>query len=227
MVTVNSAIQSTLGSRLKKARSRKNLTQEKLAEIIGIKQQAIQRIEAGKVQNTCYSVQIAVALDVTPEWLILGHGNPTDRNPINLAQEKAVLEAQPTGVPLLDWDDLDGMIEPSIIKESKKRFPTIHTSETNCYALEVRDNSMQGSQPYPVQFSKGDVLIVKAKAKPKSGDVVVARIGTSPHACFRVYSLEGDNTPELKAINPQYSTIKVTPDIRICGVVYTRYSFLH
>lgn len=59
------------GTRLKEARKSKGLTQAQAAEIIGLPQQAWQRLETGKTDprmSTIYT--ICKALEVSADWLL-------------------------------------------------------------------------------------------------------------------------------------------------------------
>lgn len=63
---------STLASRLAAAREAKHLSQSDLARLIGVKPQAIQAIEAGRVEKPRNIVAIAKALDVDAGFLLTG-----------------------------------------------------------------------------------------------------------------------------------------------------------
>jgi transcriptional regulator with XRE-family HTH domain len=64
-------LMDTLGTRLKAAREAAGLTQQQLAERVGMSgQQAIQAIETGKSKNPTKLVDIARACGVTPEFLL-------------------------------------------------------------------------------------------------------------------------------------------------------------
>lgn len=65
---------NTLAKRLRYAREQAGLSQSGLARGIGIRPQAIQAIEAGQVRRPRNIVEIAAALGVAPEWLLLGKG---------------------------------------------------------------------------------------------------------------------------------------------------------
>lgn len=65
---------TTLAERLKLARSKAGLSQSKVAEAVGISQPTYQALESGKVQKTSYMMEIANALQVSPNWLATGQG---------------------------------------------------------------------------------------------------------------------------------------------------------
>lgn len=61
-----------LGNRLSEARKRRNLTQKRLAEISGVPQQTISKIERDDQKSTTQLVELAEALGVTAKWLATG-----------------------------------------------------------------------------------------------------------------------------------------------------------
>ncbi|MHB1511747.1 MAG: helix-turn-helix domain-containing protein [Acidiferrobacter sp.] len=64
----------TLAKRLRYARERVGLSQSELARRVKIRPQAIQFIEGGHVRRPRSMVEIARALGVNAEWLLLGEG---------------------------------------------------------------------------------------------------------------------------------------------------------
>lgn len=61
-----------LSERVKARRVALNLTQSKLASMVGLKQQSIQQIESGIVKRPRFIIEIAKALKCDPDWLING-----------------------------------------------------------------------------------------------------------------------------------------------------------
>ncbi len=61
-----------LSERVKARRVELNLTQSKLASMVGLKQQSIQQIESGNVKRPRFIIEIAKALKCDPDWLING-----------------------------------------------------------------------------------------------------------------------------------------------------------
>ncbi|MCZ4057823.1 helix-turn-helix transcriptional regulator [Pantoea sp. LMR881] len=63
---------NTFSERLKQKRLELNMTQTQLAEMVGMKQQSIQSIEAGTTKRTRYLFELATALQCEPTWLMYG-----------------------------------------------------------------------------------------------------------------------------------------------------------
>ena len=71
-----------VGARVRQVRQEKGLTQKDLAELSGVCQQMISKLEVGKAQGSANIVRLALALDVSPAWLEGISGSKTaDQNP--------------------------------------------------------------------------------------------------------------------------------------------------
>lgn len=66
----------TLAKRAKAARIHLKLKQERVAELSGLKQADISKIETGKILRTTGIVGLAKALQCSPEWLQMGDNPP-------------------------------------------------------------------------------------------------------------------------------------------------------
>jgi transcriptional regulator with XRE-family HTH domain len=58
-----------VGARVRQIRQQKGFTQKDLANLSGICQQMISKLEVGKAQSSANIVRLALALDVSPAWL--------------------------------------------------------------------------------------------------------------------------------------------------------------
>ena len=212
----------SLAVRLKHARLKKKITQEELAERVGIKQQAIQRIEAGKVKSTSYVVQLAQVLSVTPEWLALGEGDEDDvitTPEHHLPPEKSAVN----DAPLLQWHDVDLLSHLPLSDDSLTYLPVFNGHYTNSFALQIKDSSMVTVDSDKTSFLKDDYIIAEATSEAKHGDFVIAKLPDSSLLCFRKL-YEDALVRELRPLNNQYNSIRLTSEVRICGVVFLRYS---
>jgi transcriptional regulator with XRE-family HTH domain len=66
------------GERVRARRIQLGLTQGELARRVGFRQQSLGPIEKGKVRRTGYLLELAEALNVSPEWLM---GKTDDMTP--------------------------------------------------------------------------------------------------------------------------------------------------
>ncbi|MCX8963232.1 XRE family transcriptional regulator [Erwinia psidii] len=62
----------SLASRMKERRKALRMTQVTLAELTGLSQQAITRIESGMISRPRYLLELAEALQCDPVWLLHG-----------------------------------------------------------------------------------------------------------------------------------------------------------
>lgn len=65
--------------RLRHARESAKLTQEQLAQKSGVKQGTISKIERGDADSSTFTVQLAIACGVRPEWLAIEDGPMIDQ----------------------------------------------------------------------------------------------------------------------------------------------------
>ena len=66
----------TLGERVAYLRKRSKLTQQKLADLSGLQQSDISKIERGDVHKTTGIIGLSRALSCNPYWLEDGQGDP-------------------------------------------------------------------------------------------------------------------------------------------------------
>ena len=76
----------TISSRLKERRLALGLTQHQLAQLAGVRQQTIHRIESGTSVSPRNLLEIADALNCTPKWLLMGDGTPNSSGQNNATQ---------------------------------------------------------------------------------------------------------------------------------------------
>ena len=87
--------------RVAQSRRDMGLTQLELAKRVGVSQQAIQQLEDGVIKRPRYMVELALALGVSPEWLLNGLGlkNPNSKPRVKF-QQKPTNELKWTGCKL-------------------------------------------------------------------------------------------------------------------------------
>lgn len=90
-----------VGERVRQIRQEKGFTQKDLAELSGVCQQMISKLEVGKAQGSANIVRLALALDVSPAWLegisnrkTTASGKPLQngRDPLNRKAVHACIE---------------------------------------------------------------------------------------------------------------------------------------
>ncbi len=86
------------------------------------------------------------------------------------------------------------------------------------YALTVQGDSMTSPYPGDRSYPQGCVIYVDPDKPVTNGCRVVAHIDGTNDVTFKTY-VEDAGQRFLKPLNPQYRTIDITEDTRICGVV--------
>lgn len=86
----------TLGDRIKLVREEKGITQQQLAEMSGVCQQMISKLETGKASATSDIVKLAYCLEVSPNWL---EGLSKNRN-VEAASRKTGAQQESQGAKL-------------------------------------------------------------------------------------------------------------------------------
>ncbi|MCL9671541.1 helix-turn-helix transcriptional regulator [Citrobacter sp. MNAZ 1397] len=138
-------MKTTLAERLKEARNAQGLTQKALGELVGVSQAAIQKIEAGKAEQTTKLVDIARALKVRPEWL--GSG---------LGEMKVSSDSLP---PEKEWGIVDAWDKNTPLPSDEVEVPFLKDIEFACGNGRVQDEDHNG---FKLRFSKATLRRVGA-----------------------------------------------------------------
>ncbi|MDG5498935.1 helix-turn-helix transcriptional regulator [Marinobacter sp. BGYM27] len=93
-----------LGNRLKTARTKKGLSQQQLADIVGMTQAAIGALEKRDSHQSSKVAELAKATEVNIEWLASGSG-PMDRNQV--AEPQATYGVSGATQPSANSDELE------------------------------------------------------------------------------------------------------------------------
>jgi SOS-response transcriptional repressor LexA len=217
-----------IGIRIKRARGEKALTQEALADLLGVTKSAVSQWESG---NTAPSVdnlrQISAILGVSLDALIAG--GPGERQP-PLRYATSLHEGpQPRGrVPLISWvqagdftTEVDNF-QPGDAEEWVETTVPIHR---HTYALRVNGDSMTNPAGEP-SFPHGSVIIIEPDAidsveKMVNRFVIVKRDDNGGEATFKQLVRDGGRY-FLKPLNPQYPMLELGEGDVFCGVVRER-----
>jgi SOS-response transcriptional repressor LexA len=218
----------TLGVRLKRLRNSKKITQQKLADAIGVSKTSV--IYWEKDENTPKHdslTALAKVLGTTTDWLTSGKegdapAQQEDGREIfsNVRPTKRKLRK----IPVLDfvqagmWREVvyDGM------HPKDETFTTYEGRDPNAvFSLEVDGLSMAPD------FMPGDEIVVDAALEPKPGSLVVAQeiqhgVAMTTFKKYRVVGVNehGVDIIELVPLNPDFPTYNSAQiEISIIGVV--------
>jgi SOS-response transcriptional repressor LexA len=208
---------NNLSERLRYALKHAKMSQNTLAEKVGVTQQSIQRICSGKTQKTGNLISIAKALSISPEWLQTGLGTMNGKNLESLAKTNMVK----SNIPLISWVQAGSWESISDVFQSNgadEYYPCPEKHSNATFALRVVGESMSPD------FIDGEVIFVDPEVEPKNGSCVVVRQNGDSEATFKQLMFDGSDK-YLKALNPNWpkKIIEMLPDATICGVVIGSY----
>jgi len=205
----------TRGQRLRQLRNFRKISQEKLAELVGVSQGTVTKLEKDKAEDSRYLYKICKILNCNIDWLETGKG----ASPFVDAQDFAIPEGS---IPVLTWTDIKAPMDWSILGEKHKEFiPMFGNGGSKSFALRIQGDSMVSSIPGEHTFIEHEIILVDPEKTPKHGDFVVVLQRGATQAIFKQYLIEGTNV-YLSSLNPRYPTIQFNDTIQICGVVIAK-----
>ena len=207
----------SLAERVKQRRKLLELSQASLAELVGVAQQSIFKIESGVTTKPRNIIALAKSLECDPSWLLTGKGfsNP----------EQGLTSSANTIIPLLkrvplisnvqagDWKNVQLNLAE---EEFEWQFTPAKVSD-DAFALRVTGNSMTNPFGSP-SIPDGSIVIVEPCSCPDSGKIVVATLNDEPQATIKKLEIDGPNK-FLVPLNPNYQPIPINGNCRIVGYV--------
>ncbi|QEQ96258.1 XRE family transcriptional regulator [Neptunomonas concharum] len=179
-----------LKDRFKTARKRRGLSQQEVADGIGVAQNAIAKIESGETKQPRKIEDIAAFLGVTSQWLLFGNGPNHLSTSTELSADNIVTvdSGQFVSVPVYEshlaagtgaYTDNDVVITyKPVLKETLDRFHIPHNAAT---IATVSGDSMEST------LQDKDVILINSSASiPTSG---------------KIYAFEFDGDLRVKRFN--------------------------
>lgn len=187
-----------MNRRIKERRLALNLTQEELAQRLGLQKSAIAKYESGRVENIKRSVlaKMAEILECSPTYLM----GWDDEQP-SLPSYSNVFPLQRTRIPFL------GQIacgEPSFCNEDRESYVEAGTDVRADFCLKARGDSMTGAR-----IMDGDIVFIQKDAELVNGQIYAVAIDDEA-TLKRVYYDETAQELRLLAENPKYPTMVYT-----------------
>ena len=192
----------TIGSRIKMIREEKGLTQEELANALGLNKSTIQRYETAKIEKIKLPVIDAIAqkLNVNPEWL----SDKTDvRSSYTLSEAKSQIDRIPIKENCMELVPLVGKAAAGYTCHAEENITEYVCTDKESlktgydyFWLEVKGDSMEPS------LLEGDLVLVQEQE-------------TLDTDCFAVVTVDNEdglvkqvkiehNRITLNSINPYY-----------------------
>lgn len=162
-----------IGIYIKQLRLSKGLSQEELGKIVGVQRAAVQKWEAGKVQNLKRDTikKLADYFGVNPVSFIDADNETTASSGVKIP----VLGTVPAGIPLeaieeiLDYEEI----------------PTQMAMQGEYFALKIKGDSMQP------RISAGDVVIIRKQDDIDSGDIAIVMVNGDDATIKKVKKFDG------------------------------------
>ncbi|MBJ7539094.1 helix-turn-helix domain-containing protein [Marinomonas sp. C1424] len=209
----------TIADRIKQKRIEQELTQAKLAKLVGISQQALQKIEDGSTQKPRDLVEIASALKCTAEWLKSGvlseirepallYNNQQKSTSSSSFIHKAPIISY---LQAMQWAEGKSPITKDIIWEET---PSIVGE--NAFWLRVVGDSMTSASG--LSIPEGYLILVEPSLSADNGDLVIAKLETGNEVTFKKLVIDAGQT-YLKSLNSDYRPIEADKNCHIIGVV--------
>ena len=206
----------TIGERIKKLREEKNITVDKLAELIGKNRATIYRYESSEIEKLPTSVlePLCKALGTTPAYLM----GWSDSNLSNIKN----IEPIPTmvKVPLL------GTIacgEPILAEENIEDYINMPEKAKGTFALRCKGDSMINARIFD-----GDIVFIREQPEVENGEIAAVLIDDEA-TLKRVYKTE--NSIELRPENPTFKPLYYQKEemnkVRILGKAVGVYSNIY
>lgn len=186
-----SDLMSSVGKRIRETRQIKGISQQELAETIGVKQPAISQLEKGSTKMTQYLDGIAARLQVNPYWLKTGLG------PRDLDTGEGFSNRK---VPLVALKRVSRLNRIDVQDDAEWIFCPFEDYGPKTYATIVKDDSMLAGMGERSLYPGDYVFVDPERAYQPDDFVLVVPVG-SHHAKIR-RCVERDGQQYLYASNP-------------------------
>lgn len=201
MKTVNP---QQLGARVAQRRAALGMTQDDLAGAIGMKQQGIDSIEAGRVKRPRLLRELARTLQTAEDWLLWGEGpQEAGIDPATQNARLGAMAAFDAMIPVYGHaaGGKDGEFPLNGNRIGEIPAPSPLRGVRDAYAVYVVGNSME-----PRYFS-GEAVFVNPRLPVRRGDFVVAQIagdeGSAPLAYVKRFAAKEIRSIRLEQFNPR------------------------
>lgn len=206
------------GDRIKSARIKAGMSQEALADKIGISKQSISAWERGiskKIEGENL-VKAAQVLGVSESWIQTGLDSAKHLK--GFQNIEATLNS--AKVPLIDMvaaGDWCEVADPYPAGEAESWEPCPVPHGENTFAVRINGESMAP------KFQHGEIIFCDPSVQPNNGDYVIAKLIDENQATFKQLIMD-DGQYMLKALNPNWPNpyIPINGNCQIVGKVIAR-----
>lgn len=189
----------TVGDRIRQVRQEQDVTQQELADYIGVSKQAVYKYENNIVTNipTDKVDAIAKRLKVSPAYLMGWEEQPEPKKP-----------TIPPGfepMPKMDWVPLVGRIAcgtPITAEENVEQMVCVPSRWHSTFTLTCKGDSMEP------RIHDGDLALVHKQDTLENGDLGVLIYGDEGEGTLKRY-LQRGNCVVLQPFNPTYKEMVI------------------
>ncbi|KAB0300735.1 helix-turn-helix domain-containing protein [Vibrio fortis] len=209
----------SFADRVKQRRKELGLSQAELAEIVGVAQQSIHKIEDGRTLKPRNILQLANALQCSALWLQgLEPQDNNDRSHTLTTNAVMINTSEIRSLPILSQVQAGNWA--NVILETDQGFEQQITSvkvSEEAFAMRVTGNSMTNPFGSP-SIPAGSIVVVEPCNCPDNGKIVVATLNDAPEATIKKLEIDGPHK-FLVPLNPKYDPIPINGNCRIVGYV--------
>lgn len=205
----------TYGERIRVRREELKLTQQQIAEAVGVSYQTVQQWESGATAPKRENRKMLAKALRTSE-VALEFGGVQEKMPLT---DYNTEEGPPIArlAPLISWIQAGSFREaadPYVVGQAEDWYPMPRKAGPRTFALRIRGVSMEP------RYREGEIIFVDPDAEPRHGSRVVVRLESEKEVTFKELVIEGERK-YLKALNPAWPDplIRIEGDATICGVV--------
>lgn len=236
----------TLPDRLKFAREQLNLSQQQVADAVGMKQPSYYQLEAGKSKRSRFISDIARVLETNVDWLMYGEGDNEPKpsrddlmqkirdienrgtsadHPVPEGTTGVSMSSQSNMVPILSWVAAGSWsnVEAVTFDDAIGQAPRPANLSKHGFALRVQGQSMLP------EFKPDDIIYVEPMAglfTIKDSDLVVVQCNDDTEATFKQLVIgETSDDMYLKPLNPNWHEQRMMPmgECNLVGKVVGKY----
>lgn len=213
----------SIADRVKEKRMALGLTQSELANLVGITQQSLQKIEDGRTQNPRKLINLARSLQCDPEWLQFG-------KTVELKESFSIYDYKHHSETICYRPILNP--QQAIAWQGRDSLPPSHPdwleapihSLNDSFWFNVIGDSMTSASGMSVP--EGYLILVDPGLMAKNGHLVLARLHEMQEPTFKMLVIDAGFT-YLKPLNTNYRPIEVDDNFSIIGVVREAKALFH
>lgn len=211
-------MKETIGARIKRLRLHAKMSQQVVADAVGVSRVAVTKWESGQTKDMRHDSLIGLAklFGIKVEELLTEITGTTNTTyDVNVEPAPKINGT----VPLISWVQAGAFCQaPDLFQpgDAEDWVPCIQKLGPHAYALRVVGDSM--TAPYGRSYPEGCIIFVDPDYPVTNGCRVIAKVPATDEATFKCY-VEDAGKKYLMPLNTRYEKIEITTEMILCGVV--------